>query len=77
MDSPQVDTHQVSKRDPTFDAAAGIVWLIVLNKPFYPFYVWWITGHGLGPAFLSGLSAPIFAALLPGDLHALALMLLL
>lgn len=43
--------------------AAGIAWLIVVNKPVYPLYVWWIAGHGLGPAYLAALTAPAFAAL--------------
>ncbi len=58
-----MNPSEVPKPDPTIAAAASIAWLIVLNKPFYPFYVWWITGHGLGPAFLAALSAPLFAAL--------------
>lgn len=60
----RTDTPLKAERDPALDAAAGIVWLVVLNKPFYPFYVWWIAGHGLGAAFLSALSAPAFGVLL-------------
>jgi hypothetical protein len=60
----EIKPLQSARRDPTVDAAKGIVWLIVLNKPLYPLYVWWIAGHGLGAAFLSALSAPVFAALL-------------
>jgi len=64
MQASANETSLAPLRDPIADAAAGLVWLILLNKPFYPFYVWWITGHGLGPAFLCCLSVPFFASLL-------------
>ena len=64
MADAQTRTPEAYHRDPVVNAATGIVWLIVLNKPFYPFYVWWVTGHGLGAALLTGLSAPAFGMLL-------------
>lgn len=44
------------------DAAQAVAWLIIANKPIYPFYVWWLTGEGLGAAFLTAASAPLYLA---------------
>ena len=51
---------------PRAAAARSIIWLVALNKPFYPLYVWWLAGHGLAAAW-SIVSALAFLALLgPG-----------
>lgn len=41
-------------------AARAVAWLVIANKPFYPFYIWWLTGEGLLLAFITALSAPLY-----------------
>ena len=44
-------------------ASVAIAWLLVFNKPFYPLYVWWVTGHGGWQTTITMISMPAFAAL--------------
>ena len=50
-------------KDHRTQAAVTLCWLIAANKPFYPIYIWWLTGHGTALACLMLLSMPAFAAL--------------
>ena len=43
-------------------AAITIAWVVALNKPFYPLYVWWLTGEGVAASFGTVIAAPFFAA---------------
>lgn len=43
-------------------ASITIAWVVALNKPFYPLYVWWLTGDGVASSPTAVLAAPFFAA---------------
>lgn len=43
-------------------ASITIAWVVALNKPFYPLYVWWLTGDGVSSSPTAVLAAPFFAA---------------
>lgn len=49
--------------DPTTQATITIAWVIVLNKPFYPVYVWYLVGNGVVASLGTLLSAPLFLAI--------------
>ena len=49
--------------DPITQATVTIVWVIVLNKPFYPVYVWYLVGNGVAASLGTLLSAPLFLAI--------------
>ncbi len=57
-------TSDQDHRDPLLDAIKTITWVILLNKPVYPAYVWYFVGDGADAALLSLLSAPAYAAIL-------------
>jgi hypothetical protein len=42
-------------------ASVTVAWVILLNKPFYPLYVWWFVGEGTLTSCLTMLGAPLFA----------------
>lgn len=44
-------------------ASVTVAWVIALNKPFYPLYVWYLTGEGVLVACMTVIAAPVFAAL--------------
>ena len=44
-------------------ASITIAWVVALNKPFYPLYVWWLTGDGVASSPTAVLAAPFFAAI--------------
>jgi hypothetical protein len=50
--------------DPLAATVTSITWLIVLNKPVYPLYVWYFVGDGVQASLLSILSAPFYALVL-------------
>lgn len=52
--------------DPRAAATASVAWLVVLNKPIYPLYVWWFVGSGTAVAWATALSAPLFLAIALG-----------
>ena len=54
---------QDSKNDPLTAATITIVWVIVLNKPFYPLSIWWLVGNGVDASLISIASAPFFLAI--------------
>lgn len=45
------------------DASASVAWVVLLNKPFYPLYVWYFVGSGTAASTLTMASAPIYAAI--------------
>lgn len=49
--------------DPLTQATVTVAWVIVLNKPFYPLYVWYLLGNGVIASFGTLLSAPFFLAI--------------
>lgn len=52
---PQFDTRT--------QAAITIAWVIILNKPFYPLYVWYLTGTGVIQSLATLLAAPLYFAI--------------
>lgn len=52
--------------DPLTAASITVVWVILLNKPFYPLYVWWLTGDGVLISCWSMVAAPFFALAIVG-----------
>ncbi len=44
-------------------ASVTVAWVIALNKPFYPLYVWYLAGDGVAVSALTVIAAPFFAAL--------------
>ncbi|MGJ4926374.1 hypothetical protein ACQR1I_00085 [Bradyrhizobium sp. HKCCYLS2038] len=48
--------------DPQSDIAAKVALVIVANQPFYPLYLHAIAGSAAWPAWLTLLTAPLFAA---------------
>lgn len=49
--------------DPLTQATVTIAWVIVLNKPFYPLYVWYLVGNGVAISLGSLVAAPFFLAI--------------
>nr|WP_183368472.1 hypothetical protein [Gellertiella hungarica] len=43
-------------------ASVTVAWVVALNKPFYPLYVWWLTGEGTAASLVAVAAAPFFAA---------------
>jgi hypothetical protein len=52
-----------STLDPRTRATVTIAWVVVANKPFYPFYVWWLVGDGVGISTITLASIPFFLAI--------------
>lgn len=50
-------------RDDRTEAVIALSWLIVLNKPFYPLYVWYLTGEGMLWSCLSMVAMPAYLAI--------------
>ncbi len=48
--------------DPLTQATVTVAWLIVLNKPLYPLYVWYLVGTGVMASLGSVIAAPLFLA---------------
>lgn len=46
--------------DPLTQATVTVAWVILLNKPFYPVYVWWLVGSGVAASFWTLVSVPFF-----------------
>lgn len=46
--------------DPLTQATVTVTWVIVLNKPFYPLYVWWLVGSGVQASLGTLVSVPFF-----------------
>lgn len=43
-------------------ATITIAWIIFANKPFYPLYVWYLSGHTMAALVCSLIAAPFFLA---------------
>ncbi|MDM9629031.1 hypothetical protein QTL95_24345 [Rhizobium sp. S152] len=46
--------------DPITQATVTVAWVIVLNKPFYPVYIWYLVGDGVSASLGTLLLAPLF-----------------
>ncbi|CAN7569255.1 hypothetical protein [Rhizobium sp. LjRoot254] len=46
--------------DPLTQATVTVAWVILLNKPFYPLYVWWLVGSGVQASLGTLASVPFF-----------------
>ncbi len=49
--------------DPLTQASVTIAWVILLNKPFYPLYVWYLAGNGVIASLASLTAAPLYLAI--------------
>ena len=47
---------------PLADASATTAWVILLNKPFYPLYVWWLVGDHVATSLWTLAAWPFFLA---------------
>jgi hypothetical protein len=52
-----------SKPSALADACTKTAWLIAVNKPFYPAYVWYFAGSGFWAASVTALSLPFYVGL--------------
>jgi hypothetical protein len=57
-----VETSGLPAEDSRFAAARALAWVILLNKPFYPLYMLWLAPDAFGPAWLTAISSPVYAA---------------
>ncbi|AGB73172.1 MULTISPECIES: hypothetical protein [Rhizobium] len=48
--------------DPRTGATVTIAWVIIANKPFYPFYVWWLVGDGVETSAITLVAIAFFLA---------------
>ena len=46
--------------DSLTQATVTVAWVILLNKPFYPLYVWWLVGSGVEASLWTLISVPLF-----------------
>lgn len=61
-----LDRHRI-------DGVVAVAWLIVVNKPFFPLWIWWFVGSGTAAACLTVSSMPAFLAIaMLGRRHSLA-----
>ncbi|MDO6966638.1 hypothetical protein [Rhizobium alvei] len=58
-----ITAKQAPALDPLTRATVTIAWVILLNKPFYPLYVWYLTGDGLFASLGTLLGTPFFLAI--------------
>lgn len=56
-------SRRKSQLDPLTQASVTVAWVIALNKPFYPLYVWYLVGSGVMASLCTLLSAPFFLAI--------------
>ncbi|MFK0332944.1 hypothetical protein ACIQUB_17670 [Rhizobium sp. NPDC090275] len=56
-------SEAIKQPDALTQATVTIAWVIVLNKPFYPVYVWYLVGDGVVASLATLLSAPLFLAI--------------
>lgn len=49
--------------DAVTQATVTVAWVICLNKPFYPIYIWYLVGDGIVWSLGSLLTAPCFLAI--------------
>ena len=46
------------RSDPLTQATVTVTWVIALNKPLYPLYVWWLVGSGVQASLGTLISVP-------------------
>ncbi len=51
-----------TKLDPLTQASVTVAWVIFVNKPFYPIYIWYLIGNGFTASLGTLLAAPLFLA---------------
>jgi hypothetical protein len=56
-------TEKTEATDALTQATTSIAWVILLNKPFYPLYVWWLVGSGVKASLGTLLGMPFFLAI--------------
>ncbi len=49
-----------TRRDSLTQATVTVAWVIILNKPFYPLYVWYLIGHGVLASLWTLAAVPFF-----------------
>jgi hypothetical protein len=49
--------------DPLTQATVAVALVIVVNKPFYPVYVWYFVGNGVAASLGTLIAAPFFLAI--------------
>ena len=49
-----------SQMDPLTEATVTVAWVIIINKPFYPLYIWYLVGDGVSASLWTLAVAPIF-----------------
>ncbi|NEH41961.1 hypothetical protein [Rhizobium leguminosarum] len=52
-----------AKLDPLTKASVTVAWVILLNKPFYPLYIWYLVGNGVTASLGTLAAAPLFLAI--------------
>lgn len=57
------DAQAARPLDALTAASVTVAWVIALNKPFYPLYVWYLTGEGVLASCATIIAAPLFVAL--------------
>lgn len=53
-------TGDQTRPDALTQASVTVAWVILLNKPFYPLYVWWLVGSGVQASLGTLVSIPFF-----------------
>jgi hypothetical protein len=53
-------TTERRRPDALTQATITVTWVILLNKPFYPLYVWWLVGSGVQASLGTLVSVPFF-----------------
>ncbi|MCO6185264.1 hypothetical protein [Rhizobium sp. L1K21] len=56
-------SENIKTRDTLVASATSVAWIIALNKPVYPAYVWFLAEDYFRVSLLTALSLPLFAAL--------------
>jgi hypothetical protein len=62
MDGPDDKLPVVPTSDPLADASTTVAWVIALNKPVYPLYVWYLAPDALKGSLATILTMPLFLA---------------
>lgn len=63
LELPELDPPELDMAETRSQAAVSIAWLIALNKPFYPLYVWWLSGaEAAWNSIATMATAPLYLA---------------
>lgn len=49
--------------DPLTQASITVAWVILLNKPFYPLYIWYLVGSGVSASLATLIAMPFYLAI--------------